>query len=117
MTRRQARRGACRAGWSGRFSAVDTTIAMCYHYPMAQALVRKINDETLAAYRAAAAAKGRSLEAELRDVIEANRPLKVKDPAALVELSERLRAGMPMNQDSTPYIRWLRDTDGGRLGG
>jgi len=81
---------------------------------MAQALVRKLNDETLAAYRAAAAAKGRSLEAELRDVIETNRPAKAKDPAVLVALSKRLRAGMPMTEDSTPYIRWLRDTDGGR---
>ena len=40
---------------------------------MAQALIRKIKDETLEAFRAAAKEKGRSLEAELRELIETNR--------------------------------------------
>jgi len=88
---------------------------------MAQALVRKLLDDTLAAYRAAAKAKGRSLEAELRDVIEANRPLRTKDSAALLALSARLRADTPASAasvDSTDYIRSMRDTDAGRyLGG
>jgi plasmid stability protein len=88
---------------------------------MAQALIRKIKDETLADYRSAAAAKGRSLEAELRDLIERNRPAREKDSAALMALSERLRAGTPASAasvDSTEYIRWARDTDAGRyLGG
>ena len=96
-------------------------IALCYHLAMAQALVRKIKDETLDDYRAAAAAKGRSLEAELRALIENNRPLRKKDSAALVALSERLRANTPASAasvDSTDYIRWARDTDAGRyLGG
>ncbi len=85
---------------------------------MAQALIRKIKDETLADYRAAAAAKGRSLEAELRDLIEANRPLRSKDSVALGALSRRLRAGTPASAarvDSTAYIRWARDTNNGRL--
>lgn len=84
---------------------------------MAQALIRKIKDETLADYRAAAAAKGRSLEAELRELIETNRPLRKKDSAALLALSKRLRANTPASAasvDSTEYIRWARDTDGGR---
>ena len=88
---------------------------------MAQALIRKIKDETLADYRSAAAAKGRSLEAELRDLIERNRPLAKKDSAALLALSDRLRADTPASAahvDSTEYIRWARDTDAGRhLGG
>jgi antitoxin FitA len=88
---------------------------------MAQALIRKIKDETLADYRSAAAAKGRSLEAELRELIEKNRPVLKKDSAALMALSERLRAGTPASAagvDSTDYIRWARDTDAGRyLGG
>jgi plasmid stability protein len=88
---------------------------------MAQALIRKINDDTLADYRAAAAEKGRSLEAELRDLIERNRPLSKKDPEALLDLSRRLRAMTPAGvaqEDSTAYIRWTRDTDAGRyLGG
>jgi plasmid stability protein len=84
---------------------------------MAQALIRKIKDETLADYRSAAAAKGRSLEAELRDLIESNRPLRRKDSAALLALSRRLQANTPASAasvDSTEYIRWARDTDGGR---
>lgn len=88
---------------------------------MAQALIRKIKDETLADYRAAAAAKGRSLEAELRELIESNRPTREKDSAALLALSERLRANTPESAaaiDSTDYIRWARDTDDGRyIGG
>jgi plasmid stability protein len=88
---------------------------------MAQALIRKIKDETLEAFRAAARDKGTSLEAELRDVIERNRPPGKKDSAALLALSKRLQAGTPASAavvDSTEYIRWLRDTDAGRyLGG
>ena len=85
---------------------------------MAQALIRKIKDETLADYRAAAAAKGRSLEAELRELIEANRPLRKKDSEALAALSRRLREGTPASAarvDSTPFIRWARDTNSGKL--
>jgi antitoxin FitA len=93
-------------------------IAACYHIPMAQALIRKINDETLADYRAAAAEKGRSLEAELRDLIERNRPRKRKDSAALLRLSAELQAMTPPagpdTSDSTLLIRWDRDTNGGR---
>jgi plasmid stability protein len=88
---------------------------------MAQALIRKLKDETLADYRSAAAAKGRSLEAELRELIESNRPPRKKDSTALLALSERLRANTPASAarvDSTEYIRWARDTDAGRyLGG
>lgn len=88
---------------------------------MAQALIRKIDDDTLADYRAMAAEKGTSLEAELRDLIERNRPLRKKDPQALLELSRRLCAMTPpeaAKEDSTAYIRWMRDTDAGRyLGG
>jgi plasmid stability protein len=85
---------------------------------MAQALIRKIKDETLADYRSAAAAKGRSLEAELRDLIESNRPMRVKDSEALAALSRRLRKGTPASaarEDSTAFIRWSRDTNNGKL--
>lgn len=83
---------------------------------MAQALIRRLNDETLADYRAIAKAKGRSLEAELRDLIERNRPARKKSAAELLAMSERacsLTIG-GMSSDSMPYIRWVRDTDGGR---
>ena len=86
---------------------------------MAQALIRKLNDETLADYRAAAKAQGRSLEAELRDLIERNRPVRKKSAAELLAMSEKacsLTVG-GMSSDSTPYIRWVRDTNGGRTEG
>lgn len=86
---------------------------------MAQALIRKIKDETLAAYRSAAADKGRSLEAELRELIENNRPMRKKDSKALAELSRRLREGTPPSAacvDSTAFLRWSRDTNNGKFG-
>ena len=83
---------------------------------MGQVLIRRLGDETLADYRATAKANGRSLEAELRDLIERNRPLCRKSAAELHAMSERacsLTVG-GISSDSTPYIRWVRDTDGGR---
>jgi plasmid stability protein len=84
---------------------------------MGQVLIRKLGDQTLEAYRATARAKGRSLEAELREVIEMHRPLPQKGSEELLRLSARLRAmASPENpkSDSTLLIRWDRDTDGGR---
>jgi len=85
---------------------------------MAQALIRKIKDETLEAYRLSARTKGVSLEAELRDVVERNAPIYRKDSAALLALSERLQAmTLKPGGDSTKYIRWTRDTNCGRFPG
>ena len=77
-----------------------------------------LDDATVAAYRAAAEAKGRSLQAELLDVIERNRPLKPKDRKAVGRLA-RFHQSMsppegPDGGDSTAWIRWDRDTDHGR---
>jgi plasmid stability protein len=85
---------------------------------MAQALIRKIKDETLEAFRAAAREKGRSLEAELRELIESNRPVRKKNCAELLRLSKELQAMTPPfgpdTSDSTLLIRWDRDTDHGK---
>ena len=82
---------------------------------MEQVLIRRLKDGTLADYRRAAEAHGRSLEAELREVIERNRPAAKKDTARLLALSDQLRAmTLKPGGDSTPYIRWLRDTNMGR---
>ena len=86
---------------------------------MAQALIRKLNDDTLADYRAVAKAHGRSLEAELRDLIERNRPARKKSAAELLAMSEQacsLTIG-GRSSDSTPYIRRVRDADGARTEG
>lgn len=85
---------------------------------MSQVLIRKLGEDTLAAYRAAAKASGRSLEAELRDLIERNRPLRKKSAQELLAMSERacsLTVGGG-SSDSTPYIRSVRDTDVGQAG-
>lgn len=85
---------------------------------MAQALIRKIDDATLEAYRAAAREKGRSLEAELRDVLERQRPGYRKDCQELLRLSAELQAMTPPDgpdgSDSTLLIRWDRDTNHGK---
>ena len=84
---------------------------------MAQALIRKLNDGTLDDYRALAKGKGRSLEAELRDLIERNRPVMRKSAKELHAMSEEacaLTVG-GMSSDSTLYIRQVRETDGGPL--
>ena len=83
---------------------------------MAQALVRNLNDGTLADYRAAARAKGSSLEADLRELIERNRPRPERSREELIELARRIRAMSPVREvpsDSTAYIRWDRDTGHG----
>lgn len=85
---------------------------------MAQALIRNLDDATLEAFRAAAREKGRSLEAELRDLIEKNKPHAKKDSARLLQLSAELQAMTPPDgpdaSDSTLLIRWDRDTNHGK---
>ena len=85
---------------------------------MEQAIIRKLKDGTLAPYRAVAKAKGTSLEAELRDVIEHNMPAPKLDPASRLALARTLQAKtLKPNGDSTAFIRWSRDTNAGRLPG
>jgi plasmid stability protein len=85
---------------------------------MEQALVRKLKPGTLAAYRSAARAKGLSLEAELRAVLEANQPMLAKDCEALLRISDEALAMTlpdgPDGSDSTLLIRWDRDTNHGK---
>ena len=86
---------------------------------MEQALIRRLKGGTLQAYRDAARAKGKSLEAELRDLLEAHRPNRVKDVAQLIRLSDEALAmtppeGPPTTSDATLLIRWDRDTNHGK---
>jgi len=63
---------------------------------MAQALIRNINPLAMAKLKAKAKLKGKSLEQELRDTIEAAAPLTAEEKVAL---SRRLRASMPVMKD------------------
>lgn len=57
---------------------------------MAQVLIRNIPEETLASFRQKAELKGKSLEQELRDLLEANRKFTPEERAAL---ADRIRSG------------------------
>ncbi len=81
---------------------------------MAQALIRNLDDDVAADYKAAAKANGRSYEAELRDMLVRNRPKQRKSREELIALSEALCANTKPGPDSTPYIRWMRDTNFGK---
>ncbi|WP_373487376.1 hypothetical protein [Blastomonas sp.] len=85
---------------------------------MGQALIRKLSDETLESYRALARERGTSLEAELRELIEANRPLAKKPAHVLRRMSDEALAMTPPDgpdaSDSTLLIRWDRDTNHGK---
>ena len=85
---------------------------------MADALLRNLDDELLADYRAEAKASGRSLQAVLHDGLKRGRPRRRLSKDELLALSMELTANTVETSDSTPYIRWMRDTDAGRyLGG
>lgn len=82
-------------------------------------MIRRLRPGTLDPYRKVAELKGRSLEAELRELIETHRPKKPKDMAELLRLSDEALAMTPPDgpgdvSDSTLLIRWDRDTDHGR---
>ena len=50
---------------------------------MGQVLIRNIDDETLESYRRKAKLKGHSLEQELRNLLEANKPYTPEERAVL----------------------------------
>jgi plasmid stability protein len=81
---------------------------------MADALLRNVDKDLLADYRAEARANGRSLQAELQEGLKRGRPRRRLSKSELLELSRDLTGQGPMTGDSTPHIRWARDTDGGR---
>ena len=94
-------------------------IASRYRPAVEQALIRRLKPGTLAAYRAAAAERGTSLEAELRAVIEAHPPARKKDCDQLIRLSDEALAMTPPDgpveaSDSTLLVRWDRDTQHGK---
>lgn len=52
---------------------------------MAQVLIRNVPDDTIDSFKQKAELNGRSLEQELRDLLERNRPLTPEERAALSE--------------------------------
>jgi plasmid stability protein len=85
---------------------------------MTDALIRNVDDDLYADYRAEAEASGRSLQAVLLEGLTRGRPRRRLSKQELLALSIELTSDTPQGQDSTAYIRWMRDTDAGRyLGG
>lgn len=84
---------------------------------MADTLLRNVDEDLLADYRAAARAAGRSLNAELQEGLKRGRPRRQLSRDELVALSRELTSATPMTSDSTLVIREMRDTDGGRYVG
>ena len=79
---------------------------------MAQALIRKLDDDLLADYRHAAKQNGRSLEAELREGLARSRPKRKLSREELIAFTHALWKRVPDSAaaiDSTPYIRAMRD--------
>jgi antitoxin FitA len=77
--------------------------------PLEQTVIRRLKPGTLSAYRTVAKTKGRSLEAELRDLIERNAPKVRLTPEERRALSDRLVAGQKMGTDSTILVREARE--------
>lgn len=80
---------------------------------MAQALIRNLDDELVADYRAAAKRNGRSLEAEYRDGLARSRPKRKLTEDELVAFVHALWERIPPAAaaiDSGPYIREMRES-------
>lgn len=76
---------------------------------MAQVLIRNLDPETVESYRQKARIKGISLEQELRDILEAHKPLT---PDERVAVSRRLREQFAVEEwDTRAAIRWGRSDE------
>jgi plasmid stability protein len=82
---------------------------------MPDALLRNVDKDLLADYRAEARANGRSVQAELKEGLNRGRPRRRLTKEELLALSKKLTSEGPVTSDSTSDIRWARDTDGGRF--
>ena len=82
---------------------------------MGQVLIRNLDDELLADYRAAAVRNQRSLEAELREALHSARPMTVGRRDKLLARLHDIRAMTPKNVRQTPAEVLVReDRDGYR---
>lgn len=79
---------------------------------MGQVLIRNLDDDMVEEFRISAKANGRSLEAELREVLKRARPNRSGARRALaLQVREQLTDLTP-GPEGTEIIRWYRDNDG-----
>ncbi len=83
-------------------------IAICYQIRMAQALIRSLDDDVVADYKAAAKANGRAYETELRETLVRHRPKQRMTPTAWRAIADALAAKSKPGPDSTDNIREVR---------
>lgn len=76
---------------------------------MAQALIRNLDDDVVADYKAAAKANGRAYETELRETLVRHRPKRRMTPQEREDFFRKLTAGQKMGGDSTLIIREARE--------
>jgi antitoxin FitA len=76
---------------------------------MGQVLIRSLDDELIDAYREAAAANQRSLEAELRDALQRAAPHRTPDRRTVAEQVRALLPEQVSGVSGTKIIRWYRD--------
>lgn len=76
---------------------------------MAQVLIRNVDEETVESYRQKAKLRGISLEQELRNLLEANRPFSAEERVAV---SRHLRARFAIEEfDVKAAIKEGRDDE------
>ncbi len=75
---------------------------------MGQVLIRNLDDDVIDDYREAARSGGRSLEAELRELVTRMRPRSAAQIADLQERARRIRAMTP-NVPQTPSEVLVRE--------
>lgn len=81
---------------------------------MGQVLVRNLDDDTIAAYKEAAARHDRSLEAELRDVLRTFRPMIDSERSATLDRMRAIRAMTPDVPQTPAEVLVREDRDGYR---
>lgn len=76
---------------------------------MAQALIRNLDDDVVADYKAAAKANGRAYETELRETLVRHRPKQSMTPAEREAFFQELTKNQKMGTDSLSIIREARE--------
>lgn len=81
---------------------------------MGQVLIRNLDDEVIEAYREAAVRNARSLEAELREVLRARRPMTAKEVEGARARLAAIRAMTPDVPQTPSEVLVREDRDGFR---
>lgn len=76
---------------------------------MGQILIRNVPDETIETYKAKARLHGHSLEQEIRDLLEANRPYTPEERYQVALRLQAMTVQVPGSKSAVELIREDRD--------